>query len=110
MLDNVFNESDEVGERSGKDEPLDADELLEKELVEHPEVLEKVEERKKRKFTWSGFFLIVIGVVLIVSGLILHSGVNSVESLIVGIGVIVTVIGILRFLIGLINPIVPGQL
>ncbi len=86
------------------------EELAKRELVEHPEVLEAVEERKKRKFTWSGLVLIVIGVVLIAIGLLLNSGVNSIETLIVGVGGLVVIIGILRFLIGLINPIVPSQL
>jgi hypothetical protein len=93
-----------------RDSQLDADELVKKELIEHPEVLEVVEERKKRKFTWSGLVLIVIGLVLIASGLQLHTGVYSVEGLIVGIGVIVIIVGILRILIGLIKPIVPSQL
>ncbi len=88
----------------------DAEELAKRELVEHPEVLEEVEERKKRKFTWSGLLLIVIGVVMIVIGLLLNSGVNSIESLIVGVGGLMVVIGILRVLIGLIKPIVPSQL
>jgi uncharacterized membrane protein YcjF (UPF0283 family) len=93
-----------------RDNQLDADELVKKELIEHPEVLEVVEERKKRKFTWSGLVLIVIGLVVIASGLQLHTGVYSVEGLIVGIGVIVIIVGILRILIGLIKPIVPSQL
>ena len=86
------------------------EELVKRELVEHPEVLEEVEERKRRKFTWSGLLVMVIGVVLIAIGLLLNSGVNSIESLFVGVGGLVVVIGILRILIGLIKPIVPGQL
>jgi uncharacterized membrane protein len=86
------------------------EEFLKKELEEHPEVLVEVEERKKRKFTWSGLLLVVIGAVLIAIGLLLKSGVNSIESLIVGVGGLLVVIGILRILIGLIRPIVPSQL
>ncbi len=78
--------------------------------MEHPEVLEVVEERKKRRFTWSGLLWMVIGVVLIGFGLLLNTGINSIESLIVGVGVIVVLVGFLRILIGLINPIVPSQL
>jgi hypothetical protein len=99
-----------IDEGSNERDNLDADELVKKELIEHPEVLEVVEERKKRKFTWSGLVLVVIGLVLIASGLQLHTGVYSVEGLIVGIGVIVIIVGILRILIGLIKPIVPSQL
>ena len=95
---------------SERDNQLDPEELVKKELIEHPEVLEVVEERKKRKFTWSGLVSIVIGLVLIAAGLQLHAGVYSAEGLIVGIGVIVIIVGILRILIGLIKPIVPSQL
>ncbi len=93
-----------------KDEHTDVEELVKKELVEHPEVLEVIEERKKRKFTWSGIYVIVVGLLMIAFGLMLRTGVYSAEGLIVGIGVIVVIIGILRFLIGLIKPIVPTQL
>jgi hypothetical protein len=85
-------------------------ESVKEKLVEHPEVLEVAEERKKRKFTWSGLVLIGIGLLLIALGLLLNSGLYSIESLVVGIGVIVVLVGILRILIGLINPIVPEQL
>ncbi len=87
-----------------------AEELAKRELMEHPEVLEVVEERKKRRFTWSGLLLMVIGVVLIGFGLLLNTGINSIESLIIGVGVIIVLVGFLRILIGLINPIVPSQL
>jgi len=88
----------------------DIDKLAIKELVEHPEVLEVIQERKKRKFTWSGIFVLIFGLLLIGLGLLLHTGVYSAEGLMVGIGVIVVIIGILRILIGLIRPIAPDQL
>ena len=88
----------------------DIDKLAIKELVEHPEVLEVIQERKKRKFTWSGILVLIFGLLLIGLGLLLHTGVYSAEGLIVGIGVIVVIIGILRILIGLIRPIAPDQL
>jgi hypothetical protein len=88
----------------------DREESLKRELVEHPEVLEVVEERKKRRFTWSGLIVAGIGAVLIAVGLVLNRGVNSIESLFVGVGALMVIIGILRILIGLIRPIVPSQL
>ncbi|HKF38387.1 MAG TPA: hypothetical protein VKB35_15935 [Ktedonobacteraceae bacterium] len=97
-------------ESSERDERLVTDELIKKELVEHPEVLEVVEERKKRKFTWSGLVAIGVGLVLIASGLVLRTGANSLEGLFVVVGGIVVLVGILRILIGLIRPIVPSQL
>lgn len=90
--------------------PTEIDKLAIKELVEHPEVLEVVQERKKRKFTWSGISVIIFGLLLIGLGLLLHMGVYSAEGLLVGIGVIAVIIGILRVLIGLIRPIAPDQL
>lgn len=85
-------------------------ESVKEKLVEEPGVLEIAEERKKRKFTWSGLVLLGVGLLVIALGLLLNTGVNSIETLIVGGGAIVVIIGILRILIGLINPIVPSQL
>lgn len=107
MLD---SESDETIEQTNVKEQANPEELVKRELEEHPEILEVVEERKRRKFTWSGLLLMVIGVVLTVFGLLINTGVNSIESLFVGVGILVVIIGILRILIGLINPIVPSQL
>ncbi len=107
MLD---SESEETIAQPNLKEQVDPEELVKRELAEHPEILEAVVERKRRKFTWSGLLLIVIGVVLIAIGLLLNSGTNSIESLFVGGGGLIVVIGILRILIGLIKPIVPSQL
>ena len=85
-------------------------ESVKEKLVEQPDVLEIAEERKKRKFTWSGLVLVGVGLLVIALGLLLNTGLYSIETLIVGGGVIVVIIGILRILIGLIKPIVPGQL
>ncbi len=87
-----------------------AEELVKRELVEHPEVLEEVEERKKRKFTRSGLLVMLFGFILIAFGLLLHSGAYSIGGFTVGVGVIVVIVGFLRILIGLIKPIVPSQL
>jgi hypothetical protein len=86
------------------------EELVKRELVEHPEVLEKVEERKKRKFIRSGLLVMLFGAVLIAFGLLLYSSAYSIGGFIVGVGVIVVIVGFLRILIGLIKPIVPSQL
>ena len=107
MLD---SESEEIIAQPNVKEQLDSEELVKRELAEHPEILEAVQERKRRKFTWSGLLFIVIGVVLIAIGLLLNSGTNSIESLFVGVGGLMVVIGILRILIGVIKPIVPSQL
>jgi hypothetical protein len=88
----------------------DAEELAKRELWEHPEVLEFVVERKKRKFTRNGLVWILIGLVMIAPSIMLKTGANSVAGLIAGIGVFVILVGILRILIGLIRPIVPSQL
>ncbi len=98
------NESEE------KEVQPNTEELLKRELAEHPEILEVVEERKRRRFTWSGLILVVIGVALIATGLLINTGVDSIEGWIVGVGALVVLVGILRILIGLINPILPSQL
>jgi hypothetical protein len=103
MLDS--EEPSEIGE--GTEVPSES---AKEKLVEHPEVLEEAEERKKRKFTWSGLVLVGVGLLVIALGLLLNTGLYSIETLIVGGGVIVVIIGFLRILIGLINPIVPDQL
>ena len=88
----------------------DPEELLKREMVEHPEILEAATERKKRKFAPSGLIVLLVGVVLIGTGLFIHSGGYTIGSFTVGVGVIVAIIGVCRLLIGLIKPIVPSQL
>ena len=107
MLD---SKSEDIEAQSEVKVQQDPEELVRRELAEHPEILEAVEERKKRKFTRSGLLVMLIGVAIIASGLAIHSGNYSIRDLILGVGVIVVVIGVCRFLIGLIKPIVPSQL
>jgi hypothetical protein len=107
MLD---SESEEIVEQPNVKEQVDPEELMKRELMEHPEILEVVQERKKRKFTRSGLTVMLVGVFLIASGLVIHSGAYSIGGFIMGVGVIVVVVGICRFLIGVIKPIVPSQL
>ena len=107
MLD---RESEEIAAQPNVQELLDPEELVKRELAEHPEILEAVEERKKRKFTRSGMIVILAGIIIIASGLLFHSVAFFFGSFVVGVGVIVVIVGICRFLIGLIKPIVPSQL
>ena len=108
MLD---RESEEIAAQPNVQELSDPEELVKRELAEHPEILEAVEERKKRKFTRSGMTVILIGISIIAIGfLLVHSGAYSIGGFVVGVGVIVVIVGICRFLIGLIKPIVPSQL
>ena len=107
MLDSegeLFEEYPEVKVQS------DPEELVKREMVEHPEILAAAAERKMRKFGPSGLIVLLIGVVLIALGLFLHSGEYTIGGFIAGVGVIVLIIGICRLLIGLIRPIVPSQL
>jgi hypothetical protein len=106
----IDSESEVNGAQLNAIKEAEAEELLKRELWEHPEVLELVVERKKRKFTRSGLLLMVIGIILIALGFLLNTGANSIEGLIVGVGVLVELVGILRILIGLIKPIVPSQM
>ena len=107
MLD---SESEEIIAQPNVKEQLDPEELVKRELAEHPEILEAVEERKKRKFTRSGMIVILAGIIIIALGLLFHSVAFFFGSFVVGVGVIVVIVGICRFLIGLIKPIVPSQL
>ena len=107
MLD---SESEETIAQPNVKEQLDPEELVKRELAEHPEILEAVEERKKRKFTRSGMIVILAGIIIIALGLLFHSVAFFFGNFVVGVGVIVVIVGICRFLIGLIKPIVPSQL
>ncbi len=79
-------------------------------LVEQTEILDKAVWKKWNKYTWSGSFVIGIGVVLIAVGALLNTGARSAEGLLIGIGGIIVLIGIIRVLIGLINPLAPIDL
>lgn len=103
-------ENEESDEQLHTIKEADAEELVKRELWEHPEVLELAVERKKRKFTKSGFVLMIIGLIMMAPGLMLHTRANSIEGFIAGVGVFVILVGILRILIGLIRPIVPSQM
>ena len=104
------NEGEIVEEHIVVRVPADPEEEVKRELVEHPEILEAVAERKRRKFAPSGLILLLVGVILIAVGLTMTVSSFSLKSLIFGVGVIVLIIGICRVLIGLIKPIFPGQL
>ena len=104
------NEGEIVEERPEVKVQLDPEEQVKRELVEHPEILEAATERKMRKFAPSGLILLLVGVILIVLGLLIHSNEYTIGGFIVGVGVIVVIIGMCRLLIGLIKPIVPSQL
>jgi hypothetical protein len=104
------NEGEIVEERPEVKVQPDPEEQVKRELVEHPEILEAAEERKMRKFAPSGLILLLVGVILIVLGLLIHSNEYTIGGFIVGVGVIVVIIGMCRLLIGLIKPIVPSQL
>ena len=107
MLD---SESEEIAAQPNVNVQSDPEELVKRELAEHPEILEAVEERKKRKFTRSGMIVILEGIIIIALGLLFHSVAFFFGNFVVGVGVIVVIVGICRFLIGLIKPIVPSQL
>ena len=107
MLD---SEGELIEEQPEVNVHADPEELVKREMVEHPEILKAATERKMRKFAPSGLIVLLVGVVLIGTGLFIHSGEYTIGSFIVGVGVIVAIIGVCRLLIGLIKPIVPSQL
>ena len=107
MLD---SEGELIEEQPEVNVQADPEELVKREMVEHPEILEAATERKMRKFAPSGLIVMLVGVVLIGTGLFIHSNEYTIGGFIVGVGVIVVIIGMCRLLIGLIKPIVPSQL
>ncbi len=77
--------------------------------LNNPELRERALEQKTRRFVPRGFIVLVIGIVLLVAGLLLHTGVRSPEGVLVGVGLLVIIIGIIQVLIGLIRPVTPDQ-
>ena len=107
MLD---SEGELIEEQPEVNVQADPEELVRREMIEHPEILEAATERKMRKFAPSGLIVLLVGVVLIGTGLFIHSGEYTIGGFVAGVGVIVVIIGMCRLLIGLIKPIVPSQL
>ncbi len=107
MLD---SEGELIEEQPEVNVQADPEELVRREMVEHPEILDAATERKMRKFAPSGLIILLVGVVLIGTGLFIHSSEYTIGGFIVGVGVIVVIVGMCRLLIGLIKPIVPSQL
>lgn len=72
--------------------------------------MEEAARHKLIKFAWSGFLIVLLGIVMIAAGLILGTGAYSPEGLLIGFGFIVVIVGIIRMLIGFINPTTPADL
>ncbi|GAC1357062.1 MAG: hypothetical protein NVS4B11_13420 [Ktedonobacteraceae bacterium] len=79
-------------------------------LAQRMRRLQRAEQSKWNKYTWSGLLIVLVGLVLIGYGLSLHTGAYSGEGLAVGIGALVVLAGIIRTLIGFINPSSPEEL
>jgi uncharacterized membrane protein HdeD (DUF308 family) len=79
-------------------------------IVEQTEVLEKAVRRKWNRYTWSGLVIILVGLIMIISGVALNTGAYSAEGLLIGFGALVVIAGIIRILIGVINPATPEDL
>jgi hypothetical protein len=79
-------------------------------LVAQTVTMDRAVWRKWNKYTWSGFLLIGVGLIMIAAGLLLNTGAYSAEGLLLGFGAIVILIGIVRVFIGLINPLAPGDI
>ncbi len=81
-----------------------ADTEKDEDLVIKAELLEKAEQAKKRKFTWRGLSLSLIGIICVLIGILINTGPASWEGFFVAVGVIFLIAGILSLLIGVINP------
>lgn len=65
---------------------------------------------KKARYLGSGLLITLVGIVVLLIGLSIVKHAYSTESLVVGLGIVLIVIGLLRSLIGLINPVLSGDL
>jgi len=74
-------------------------------IVEKEWLLQQAIRKKRNKFTWSGLFSIIIGLLITVVGSLLNPSAYSAAGLVIGLGVIIVIIGIIRVLIGIINPL-----
>jgi hypothetical protein len=88
---------------------LELQRQTEEERLSNPFLVKQAAVEKRRRFVPRGFITLAVGVVLVVIGLLLHTGVRSLEGVLVGVGVIVIIVGIIMILIGVINPVVPEQ-
>ena len=74
-------------------------------IVEEERLLQQAIKKKRHKFTWSGLFYIIIGLLIMIGGSVLNPTPYSAAGLVIGLGVIIVIIGIIRVLIGIINPL-----
>lgn len=79
------------------------------ELVEQTALMDRAIWRKWNKFIWSGFVLIVLGLIIVGISFLLRLEPATI-SLLIGGGVVIVIVGIIRLLIGLINPLSPRDL
>ncbi len=80
-------------------------------LAQRMRRLRRAEQSKWNKYTWSGLFIILAGLILIFVGMSLRAGAYSNGGFVaIGLGALVVLGGIIRTLIGVINPSSPEEL
>ncbi|HZO73333.1 MAG TPA: hypothetical protein VFB60_14125 [Ktedonobacteraceae bacterium] len=70
-------------------------------------LMDEAAQRKFIKYAGSGAVLVIFGLLMIIIGLFLNTGMYSAGSLLIGFGAIAVLIGIIRAMIGFINPASP---
>lgn len=73
-------------------------------LMQRFRLMDEAAQRKLIRYAGSGAIFVVVGLLMIIAGLFLNTGMYSVGSLLIGFGAIVVLIGVIRIMIGFINP------
>ena len=76
-------------------------------LMQRFRLMDEAAQRKFIKYAGSGAVLVIVGLLMIIVGFFLNTGMYSAGSLLIGFGAIVALIGIIRAMIGFINPASP---
>ena len=79
-------------------------------LMQRFRLMDEAAQRKLIRYAGSGAIVIVVGLILVIAGLFLNTGMYSIGSLLIGFGAIIVLVGIIRMMIGLINPPSPNDI
>ncbi len=79
-------------------------------LIDRFKLMDEAAQHKLMKYVKSGTMLIGLGLVVILIGLFLKSGISSAEVLLIGFGGLIILFGIIRVMIGFINPTSPNDI
>ncbi|SRR5579885_1397657 len=73
-------------------------------LMQRFRLMDEAAQRKLIKYAGSGAIFFIVGLLMILIGFFLNTGMYSAGTLLIGFGAIIALIGIIRIMIGFINP------